>query len=173
MRATWWLPGIAVLLLAACAHRDGLVGREMLLPEGALRHPVDEEHQRFIMAVPLNDPMPAIPANMHRLRRVVAVCVSFVVTADGRTVDVVVHEPDAACLESTSVEAGMHAHFRAETVAAVQNWTWFGAAICTFPDDVAPDDDCNGPGVQVRAVPIRLDYRFVFTPGRSHASSAR
>src|SRR5690606_2035121 len=136
MRIAWLFPCVAILLLAACAHRDGRVGREMLLPEGAPRHPVDEERQRFIMAVPVRDPMPVIPDNMHRFRRTVAVCVGFVVTDDGRTVDVVAHEPGVACPQSTSVDATVHAHFRAATVAAVQDWTWFGAAICTFPEGV-------------------------------------
>jgi len=173
MRIAWLFPCVAILLLAACAHRDGRVGREMLLPEGAPRHPVDEERQRFIMAVPVRDPMPVIPDNMHRFRRTVAVCVGVVVTDDGRTVDVVAHEPGVACPQSTSVDATVHAHFRAATVAAVQDWTWFGAAICTFPEGVVPGDDCSAPGVELRAVPIRLDYRFVFTPGRSHASADR
>jgi len=62
---------------------------------------------------------------------------------------------------------------RASVVTALEEWRWFGAVICTFPDGIEADGDCRAEGAEVRAVPIRLDYRFVFEPDGRRVSARR
>lgn len=160
LRAT---AGLLAVLLAGCASQGGRVDREMVLPALAERHELDDR-QRFLMAVPVSDPMPAFPEDL-RLRTQAVVCASFVVDTDGNTVDVGTAEAGPACAGSADTDAVQHAQLREAVEHALARWTWFGAAVCTFPDGVEPDDACRNEGVAIRPVPLRLDYRFVFAPG--------
>ncbi|QCO66720.1 hypothetical protein E5843_00935 [Luteimonas yindakuii] len=155
--------GLFLLLATGCATQVGRVDREMVLPPGAVRHVLDDR-QRFLMAVPVSDPMPVFPEDL-RLRTQAVVCASFVVDADGNTVDVSTAEAGPACVGSAGIDAAQHARLREAVAHALSQWTWFGAAVCTFPGDVEPDDACRTERVAIQPVPLRLDYRFVFAPG--------
>lgn len=160
-------PGVAGLLLlvlaTGCASQGGRVDREMVLPPGAARHELDDR-QRFLMAVPVSDPMPVFPADL-RLRSQAVICASFVVDTDGNTVDISTAGAGPDCAGSEGTDATQHMQLREAVEHALAQWTWFGAAVCTFPDEVEPDDACRNEGVTVQPVPLRLDYRFVFAPG--------
>lgn len=155
--------GLFLLLATGCASQVGRVDREMVLPPAAERHAL-EDRQRFLMAVPVSDPMPVFPEDL-RLRTQAVVCASFVVDADGNTNDISTAEAGPGCVGSAGIDAAQHARLREAVEHALSQWTWFGAAVCTFPDEVEPDDACRNEGVAVRPVPLRLDYRFVFAPG--------
>lgn len=135
----------------------------MVLPAGAQVH-VLESRQRFLMAAPVTDPMPGFPDDL-RLRAPAVVCAGFVIDTDGATTDVSTVEQGAACPGSDGVDAAQHARLRAAVEQALAQWTWLAAAVCTFPDEIEPDDACRSDGAVVEAVPARLDYRFVFAPG--------
>ncbi|PJJ97585.1 hypothetical protein CO641_11600 [Lysobacteraceae bacterium NML91-0213] len=154
---------LLVMLASGCASQGGRVDREMVLPAVAERHELDDR-QRFLMAVPVSVPMPVFPEDL-RLRTQAVVCASFVVDTDGNTVDVGTAEQGPACVGSAGSDAAHYARLRAVVEDALAQWTWFGAAVCTFPDGVEPDDACRTEGVAIRPVPLRLDYRFVFAPG--------
>lgn len=164
IRTTHIWPGIflPVLLLTACSHRTQ-IERAMVLPPSAQMHTV-ESHQRFLMATPIHDPDPAFPVGA-RLERELRLCVGFVVDADGAVRNVAADHENVGCADSTGVAA---APFVEAVTGTLRTWRYFGAAICTFPAGVDPDSDpgCEGEGVGIDAVPIRLRYVFTFSSER-------
>jgi len=165
IRTTHTWPGIflPVLLLTACSHRTTQIERAMVLPPSAQVHAV-ESHQRFLMAAPIHDPDPAFPVGA-RLDGELRLCVGFVVDADGAVRNVGADREDVGCADPTAVAA---AAFVEAVTGTLRTWRYFGAAICTFPVDTDPDSDprCEGEGVEVDAVPIRLRYVFTFSSER-------
>lgn len=158
--------GMAVCLfmaLAACSHRTAQVERAMVLPPMAQVHTV-ESNQRFLMATPIQDPDPSFPADA-RFDGELQLCVSFVVDADGVVQDIVADRENMDCADPDDVAA---TPFADAVTATLRSWRYFGAAICTFPAGIDPDSDprCDGAGVQVDAVPIRLRYTFTFSSER-------
>ena len=83
-------------------------------------------------------------------------CISFVVTADGQVAEAA-HAPGVDGCAGRPDPALV-----AAALEAVSRWTFFGAAICEYPEGVAPAPDCSGEGVVVRAVLVRLMYAFAF-----------
>jgi hypothetical protein len=158
--------GIAACLfmtLAACSHRTAQVERAMVLPPMAQVHAV-ESNQRFLMATPIHDPDPSFPADA-RLDGELQLCVSFVVDADGVVQDIVADRQDMDCADPDDAAA---TPFVDAVTATLRSWRYFGAAICTFSAGIDPDSDprCEGAGVAVDAVPIRLRYTFTFSSER-------
>lgn len=129
----------------------------MVLPVGAEQHHVDE-NQKFLMAAFIASPMPKFPMKATRADGLYEVCVSFVVTEDGLVEQI--EFPD----EATQCAALAHdsTDFQEAVADALSRWSFIGAAICTFPEGVAKDDECEGEGVEIRAVPIKLMYVFSF-----------
>lgn len=153
----------AMLLATACSHRIQRVERELVLPPFAQVHEV-ESNQRFLMAVPIEDPDSAYPKGA-TLRGVLHLCVAFVVTTEGGITDVAVDEQGVDCADPDDPAT---VPFESSVRAALQRWRYFGAAVCTFPDGIDPDSDprCDGPDVRVDPVPIRLRYVFTFSSER-------
>ncbi|MCD9097625.1 energy transducer TonB [Luteimonas fraxinea] len=151
------------MALAACSHRTAQVERAMVLPPMAQVHAV-ESNQRFLMATPIHDPDPAFPVDA-RLEGELRLCVSFVVDADGEVQDIVADREDMDCADPVDAAA---TPFVDAVTATLRSWRYFGAAICTFPAGIDPDSDprCDGAGVAVDAVPIRLRYTFTFSAER-------
>ncbi|MCD9004836.1 hypothetical protein LDO31_01030 [Luteimonas sp. XNQY3] len=165
IRTTHTWPGLflPLLLLTACSHRTAQVERAMVLPPSAQVHAV-ESHQRFLMAAPIHDPDPAFPVGA-RLEGELRLCVGFVVDADGAVRNVAADREGVGCADPTGLAT---APFVEAVTGTLRTWRYFGAAICTFPADVDPDSDprCEGEGVEVDAVPIRLRYAFTFSSER-------
>lgn len=154
---------VAMSVSTGCAHRTQRVEREMILPPSAPTHEV-ASHQRFLMAVPIADPDPAYPHGA-RFDGTLQVCTTFVVTAEGAVEDVAF---DAASPGCAGPGTPASAPFEHAARAALAQWRYFGAAVCSFPDGRDPDADprCEGPDVRVDPVPIRLRYVFTFSSAR-------
>lgn len=131
-----------------------MVDRGMILPVNAAHLEVRSD-QKFIMAVPVDDRMPDFPANANRDSA--KICLEFVVTEDGE-----VHSPlqidSAAGCEPIGDPGSMP--FVKEAVRAVEDWTFFGAAICDFNYDEA---ECDTHAARLRPVSIKLAYKFTFS----------
>ena len=139
-----------------------------MIPLGAARHEVKDD-QQFIMAVPINIRNPEYPEEVDDIRRKLDICASFVVTEEGGVDEVeIVDLP--VCPDSRSYAASA---FGKAVVSAVSDWTFFGAAICSFPDVASKNDDCEGEGAKLEPVAIRLTYNFIFdsSSGRKVVSS--
>lgn len=129
----------------------------MVLPVGAERHHVDE-NQTFLMAASITSPMPEFPSEAKGADGLHEVCVEFVVTEDG-LVEQIGFPGDSAQWAPVDGDA---TSFREAVAEALSQWSFTGAAICTFPEGVAKDDECGSEGAEIRAVPIRLRYVFSF-----------
>ena len=51
----------------------------------------------------------------------------------------------------------------------VRQWEFFAAAVCTFPPGVAKNHECEGDGVVVAPVAIRMAFVFSFEVDRGRA----
>lgn len=168
--APWRRPLVilAVLAAAGCATTtSSSVDRRMVLPAGAERHQVDED-QHFLMAALVRSPMPEFPPGAATKDGTSEVCVEFVVTVDGLVEEVVFPRSEDGCA-STGDDRAL---FEQAVREALARWQLTGAAICTFPAGVPRDETCEGEGVLVRAVPIRLMYVFSFTQANGKRSVA-
>jgi len=154
---------IAMTLLTGCAHRTQAVAREMVLPPSARTHVV-ESNQRFVMAASIEAPDPVYPADA-QLDGTLRLCTTFVVNADGAVDDVGFDRESPACVEPGTPAS---TPFEQAVRTTLQQWRYFGAAVCTFPDGIDPDSDprCDGAGVRVTPIPIRLRYVFTFSSER-------
>lgn len=168
MRGWLWIAVVACV--SACAGAPKRVDREMVIPFGAARHEVSDE-QLFIMAVPIHAPDPEFPAGMRAPGGRLPVCVSFVVTGEG--VVEAVELVDLPACSDTRAHAGDA--FGQAVVSTVSGWSYFGAAVCDFTGGAIRNDDCEGEGVQITPVAIRLTYVFTFdsTAGKGRVSSER
>ena len=166
----WQAVGMAVacVVLATCtgkAVRTG-VAHEMILPEGAERTEV-EDRQQFVMAIPIAQPLPAWPQGAPAPASAVPVCVAFVVGEDGA-----VHSPRLLDGVPDCVAAGQPGitPFVDAALAAVAQWQFFGAGMCTWQHEEAECSDGRAP---VTPLAIRLSYRFRFQAGRAVAMERR
>ena len=163
---------LLVLALAACSHRGTRVERAMVLPANAEQHVVGPD-QRFLMAVPIEDPDPVFPAGARGVEGTLLLCTTFVVDSEGAVTDVVADRADAMCADPADPAM---TPFVDAVSDALGRWRYFAAAMCTFPGGADPEADpgCAGDGVRVDAVPIRLRYVFGFTVtgGRARVTRA-
>ena len=166
----WQAVGMAVacVMLVACtgkAVRTG-VTHEMILPEGAERTQL-EDRQQFVMAVPYQQPLPDYPAGVGAMAAQLPVCVAFVVGEDGavhspRLLDGV---PDCVAASQPGITPFVDA-----ALAAVAQWQFFGAGMCTWQRE---ETECSDGRAQVTPLAIRLSYRFRFQAGRAVAMERR
>lgn len=157
-----------VVLASGCAAISTKVDREMVIPLGATRYEVKDD-QQFIMAVPINIRNPEYPEEVDGINQKLHICASFVVTEEGVVEEVeIVDMP--ACPDSRLYAASA---FGRAVVSAVSGWTFFGAAICSFPEGASKNDNCEDEGATLEPVAIRLTYNFIFdsSSGRKVVSS--
>ena len=151
-------------LLAACAGKTVRTGvaHEMILPEGAARTQV-HDNQQFVMAVPIKQPLPAYPVGASAPARELQVCVEFVVTKDGTVHSPRLLEgvPDCVAASQPGIPPFVDA-----ALAAVAQWQFFGAGMCTWQREEA---ECRDGRAQVTPLAIRLSYRFRFDAGSAVA----
>lgn len=156
--------GLAALLLVGCAGkgtRQG-VAQEMIIPAAAQRTEL-EHNQQFVMAVAIAQPMPAWPQGVASPVAELPVCVEFVVSKDGavrapRLLDGV---PDCAAADQRGI-----APFADAALAAVAQWQFFAAGMCTWQQEEA---ECVDGRAEVTPLAIRLSYRFRFSAGTAVA----
>lgn len=160
---TWCTVALA-LCLAGCARQVrpapvGDVQAGMLIPDGA---PTWEEkpNERFLVATPVGtQPMPDYPPQYlgggleERL-----VCVEIVVHPDGHVISARRNREAVECWHGE-----VEAEFVDSAVEAISGWQFFGAQFCRFPEEVEPNDECAGDGVEIVPVPLRLTYVFAFS----------
>ncbi|WP_152980850.1 hypothetical protein [Stenotrophomonas koreensis] len=140
----------------------------MILPEGAERTQV-EDKQQFVMAVPYRQPLPAYPAGVTAVAAQLPVCVEFVVGEDGAAHSPRLLEgvPDCVAASQPGITPFVDA-----ALAAVAQWQFFGAGMCTWQREEA---ECSDGRAHVTPLAIRLSYRFRFsagTPGQPVAVEA-
>lgn len=161
----WWKSAgmlVACTVLAACAGKKVRtdVAYEMILPEGVARTEV-QDRQQFVMAVPINQPLPAYPGGARAPSGQLPVCVEFVVTEEGAVVSPQRLEGAPDCVGGD--QPGI-APFIDAALAAVSQWQFFGAGLCTWQQEEA---ECVDGRAEVRPLAIRLSYRFRFSAGRN------
>ena len=156
----WKTAGMAVacVVLAACAGKAVRTGvaHEMILPEGAERTEV-QDRQQFVMALPYQQPLPAYPAGVTAVAAQLPVCVEFVVGEDGAVRSQRLLEGVPDCVAAGQPGA---APFVQAALAAVSQWQFFGAGLCSWQQEEA---ECDDGRAEVTPVAIRLSYRFVFS----------
>ncbi len=161
-----WLTLLLIGVSGCASHRptvvepSGLVGMEMIIPDSGSRYQMRTD-QAFLM--PEFAGTPALPTYPEALlaQRVPAqrVCVEVhidkggAVTASRALIDA------AGCASTDAPYVGL---FHESVVAATLGWQFLAAAVCTFPEGVEPNQRCDGDGVMVEAVPVRLAFAFVF-----------
>jgi len=150
-------------LAVGCAHRTQRVERARVLPPSAQTRAI-ASNQRFVMAAPIEDPDPVYPAGV-QLDGTLQLCTTFVVTADGEVADVAFDRESSACAEPGTPASAPFEHAIGTTL---EQRRYFAAAVCTFPDGNDPESDprCDGAGVRMAPVPIRLRDVFTFSSGR-------
>lgn len=163
---------VAVLALSACAgSRSTQVGASMILPPQA-RTMKMQEQQLFLMANHLNpEHLPDYPAQqMATGPEKVRVCVDLVVSDAGEVIWAVPLHGGPDC--PVSAEPAL-APFEQATLAAVREWQFTAAAVCTFPPGIEKNEDCAGEGVTERAVPLRMAFTFDFSRREGRGRFAR
>jgi hypothetical protein len=132
---------LLVLFLTGCAssHKQihSSIRKDMILPVGAVREELRQD-QVFLAPVPIKEPMPTFPDDYPAGKDLEAnICVELVISAEG-TVDGVTQiaaAPD--CERAGSANSVL---LYPQVAAAVNQWTYFGAAICTFDES---EDECS------------------------------
>lgn len=160
------------LALAACADsRSTRVGASMILPPLATTMKMQEQ-QLFLMANHLNpEHLPDYPAErMQDGPEQARVCVDLVVD-DGGAVTWAV--PLHGGPECPAAPDPVLAPFEQAVLAAVREWQFTAAAVCTFPPGIEKNDDCEGEGVVERAVPLRMAFVFDFSRREGRGRFAR
>ncbi len=106
-------------------------------------------------------PLPEYPREeLERNREDQAVCIDVVVHPDG-FVSRAEHNVSApGCVPGPEDDVG---GFARSAVDSVKTWRYFGAQICRFPAGIEPNDRCDGDGVEIRPVPVKLTYVFRFS----------
>jgi hypothetical protein len=126
----------------------------MILPAGAQQSRLKEK-QKFLMAVPIDDPTPAFPDEVTSDVDA-TLCVELVVHEDGSVGDVKQIDTAPSC-EPLQSEASRQ--FLPAVLSAVESWTYFAAALCEYQTSEA---ECDAADARLTPVSIRLAYRFAF-----------
>lgn len=141
---------------SGCASRKDFVDKMMILPANSSYVEV-ERNQRFIMAIPINNPTPEFPLDGPGELTDATICSRFVVTEDGRVRDIEQIDDAPNCMMLGSKRGEV---FMGQVRKALEQWTYFGAAICEFE---ISEDECRDGRGYLRPLSIRLAYRFNFT----------
>jgi len=153
---------MAVGLFSGCAERTTTKSAyQMVMPASAERYELDES-QQFMLGERIGSAvLPEYPAaEIHRRLPEQIVCVEIDIGEDGR---VFASRPlhDAAGCPAENAQPDPVFYTAAEH--AVAQWAFEPARLCTFPPGVPKNDECQGTGVKMENVPIRLAFLFSFT----------
>lgn len=153
-----WLTLLLIGVSGCASHRptvvepSGLVGMESIVPSSGSRYQMRTD-QVFRMPEFAGEPaMPMYPETLLAQR----------VPAQRVCVEVHINKGGAVTASRASTADPQVGLFHASVVAATSGWQFRAAAVCTFPEGVEPNQRCEGDGVMVEAVPVRLAFAFVF-----------
>lgn len=155
----------AAVMLAGCAGKAvrNEVAHAMIPPGGVARTGV-EDNQQFVMANPIAQPLPAWPQDVALPDGALPLCVAFLVSEEGAVHSVQALDGVADCMHAD--RPGI-TPFVGAALAAVAQWQFFGAGLCTWQQEQA---ECADGRAEVSPLAIRLSYRFVFrSNGRGDA----
>ncbi|MBD9369402.1 hypothetical protein [Xanthomonas sp. XNM01] len=166
--------GLAILLLAGCTTRSAGVEQRMILPVGAQRHEM-ADHQAFVFPAPDGNQPPDFPKGYAPSELPpTTLCASLVVERDGSVRDVALLD-DPQCASAAQAPA-----LAAAVTAALADWRFYPALLCTYPDAATRERDwtpsaCTGGASEARAVAVTLAYAFTFEvrQGRRRVGAAR
>lgn len=164
-----------VISASGCATRFANIDHRMLLPQGGDQIELQSQ-QLFVMPIALAQPQPAFPPQEAGAAPVeVTVCAELWLSADGDVARVLPFDDAPDCASKDDADASGYAQAAAE---ALRHWEFTPAMICDFPPqalDKRERGDCTGPEIEVRRVPVRLDYAFTFSSrdGRRSVGVAR
>ena len=119
----------------------------------------EQTNQRFLLGERIGPTaLPTYPSGLVALRlSPQSICVEIDIDEDGKI---------AAARQLNDVEecrAKTNEQFLQAALAAVGQWSFHPARMCTFPNAASVNDDCSGTNVVVERVPVRLAYRFTFS----------
>lgn len=148
---------VAAVMLAGCAGKAvrNEVPHAMILPGGVARTDV-EDNQQFVMANPIAQPLPAWPQGVALPDGELPLCVASVVSEEGavHAVQALDGVPDCMHADRPGITP-----FVGAALAAVAQWQFFGAGLCTWQQEQA---ECADGRAEVMPLAIRLSYRCVF-----------
>lgn len=155
------------VFLIACATKDkpgpssGESSYHLMIPFGADRHDVRDDEEFFMADTLGPQPLPEYPREqLGRSLGDQAVCVDVVVHPGGFVSHAEHNMSAPGCVPEHGDDVG---DFARSAVDAVRTWQYFGAQICRFPTGVEPNDRCDGDGVEIRPVTVKLTYVFRFS----------
>lgn len=154
-----------IIVLTGCAtHRANTqaVDKGMILPDNAQQLEPDK-NQKFLMATPIEAPLPSFPADAPVVARTV-ICVEFVISMEGTTTTIQQIDAFPGC---EAVDSNASRYFYPEVREALSKWTYFGAAMCHYETS---ESECDEDTAIVTPIPIKLAYRFTFTQAGGKSS---
>jgi hypothetical protein len=133
---------------------------ELIIPDSGSRYRMRAD-QAFLM--PEFAGTPALPVYPEELlaQHVPAqrVCVEVHIDAGGAVTASRAVTDAAGCASTADPYVSS---FHESVVTATSGWQFLAAAVCTFPEGVEHSERCEGDGVTIEAVPVRLAFAFVF-----------
>lgn len=150
-----------IISATACTGaRKGDVGMGMILPKSAEKIEVPED-QTFLFPVPVVEPvLPEYPTALIASKQSANVCIEIVIDENGEVSRTVPLFDIPDCPDSSNK---LNPLFIEASIKAIKQWQFSAAAICKFPVTVKKNDDCEGDGVIISTIPIKLAYTFGFS----------
>jgi hypothetical protein len=158
---------LGVTFLSGCAHWHGSADTKLVLPSGASQYEM-KNNEIFLTPARFPDSKdPEYPADLlGKNIGLVTVCVDVVIQGDGTLSEAKINRADC----SDNPDPSDRKEFEGSALNTVKSWMFYGAAICRYPDGMVADEKCEGDGVQVEPVPVRLTYMFNFVQKNGKAS---
>jgi hypothetical protein len=132
----------------------------LIFPESVLRYEMRGD-QMFLAPEFVSEPaLPAYPA--HLLRAGLpeqVICVEVDIDTGGEVFATRELTDTAGC---PTVDAQPDGAFYDVAVTAAVSWQFLAAAVCTFPANIEANDRCEGEGVTMEPVEVRLAFAFSF-----------
>jgi hypothetical protein len=157
--------GAALLAGCSASAPQTKTGYSLIVPEGSETY-VEQKNQKFLLGDRIGEAvLPVYPADLvGRHLSTQVVCVEVDIDETGK---VYASRPLFGVSACPGSEVALDARFLASAQAAVRQWAFRPARMCTFPSAAAVNDRCSAEGVVVEAMPVRYAYSFYFeqTPG--------
>lgn len=159
LRASCYLSAALLLGCSATKPRPN-TSYEFIMPAGAETY-TESDREVFRLGDRIGDPaLPIYPSGLvfkHLPEQ--HVCIEIDIDTTGRVFDSRLLYDTGAC---PSAANHPDAAFLVATKQAVQQWRFGPARMCTFPEGMPKNDECEGKGVKVEPMPIRLAFVFSF-----------
>ena len=152
---------IPVILTTACVNvRSGDVGMGMVLPKSAEKLEVPKD-QQFLFSTPIAEPiLPDYPVELIASKATANVCIEIIIDENGEVTHTVPLFDAPGCEITASSRNPL---FVDASIRAIKQWQFSAAAICKFPTTAVKNDTCDGEGVVITTIPIKLAYTFSFS----------